>query len=502
LNDDRRDIIDATFKIDVEGGCTGTLINRNTTDADVGFYFIIARHCLFTNGNVINFDVPHQLMFNYQSKDANSESTAISNRGKIEAQSTADDDPTDANYEYFHESKIELINWEFWGDFALCKIVTPLPPHFNYSYAGWNPSMFINNGIPDGDILSCIVNPTMYVGIHHPKQDIKKISGTQNVMALETPIATGCYTITTIIDVLFGWIWGHSFSTQVICNYVDNPWYMVPFWCYGVTEEGSSGSGLFNSSNKLIGTLSGGFTLCYFPVATEFYGKFKNNYFNQSVKNILNPSNNLGIDLVGMGSRKVSCYENLDLPGVDGVSGEYYAASHYQSENKIVLQAAGDINVNNRITIHPGADYEFKYGNQFTVAPGKEIEIKPGATFAVTQATCNPNRLASPDAYIYELRDRLSQIVLPGKTLANQSVTNHLVHVSPNPADNTVSISLTSSGEYLCRFLDAYSRVLQSSFISSPHTQIDISQLTAGFYWVQISDNQGKVVDRQKLIVQ
>jgi len=34
----RENIIDATFKMDPYGNCTGTLINRNTSDGNLGFY--------------------------------------------------------------------------------------------------------------------------------------------------------------------------------------------------------------------------------------------------------------------------------------------------------------------------------------------------------------------------------------------------------------------------------------------------------------------------------
>ncbi len=202
------------------------------------------------------------------------------------------------------------------------------------------------------------------MGIHHPRGDIKKISGTQLVTNPLSLISTGCYTITTVIDFLFGWIWNNSVSTQIICNYTEVPWYYIPYWCYGITEDGSSGSGLFNSSNKLIGIMSGNPVESCFGQLLTTYGKFKGNYFNQSVKNTLNPPNDLGVDLVGMDGRKVTCFENLTLPGAPGVSGEYYPANHYQADNHILLQSANNIDVNAPITVHPGAEYEFIAGGQ------------------------------------------------------------------------------------------------------------------------------------------
>ena len=51
----RKECIDATFKYafvqnsGADSRCTGTLINRNTDDGAIGFYFITGRHCFYHN---------------------------------------------------------------------------------------------------------------------------------------------------------------------------------------------------------------------------------------------------------------------------------------------------------------------------------------------------------------------------------------------------------------------------------------------------------------------
>jgi hypothetical protein len=108
LNDGRHDIIGATFRIILlqdgsnSSGCTGTLVNRNTSDADVGFYFIIAKHCL----NDIDLNEQHYLSFNYQSPNANNNSVPLSNQGLVPEQSN---NAVPNGYEYLHRSKLELI---------------------------------------------------------------------------------------------------------------------------------------------------------------------------------------------------------------------------------------------------------------------------------------------------------------------------------------------------------------------------------------------------------
>jgi hypothetical protein len=288
-------------------------------------------------------------------------------------------------YEYAHISKLRLVDSETWGDFALCEILTPLPPHFNVSYAGWNSSLNFSGGI---DIMSPCGTPLDYYGIHHPRGDIKKLSTTNDFIKGETPIASGCYVITTVVDVLFGWIWGNSVSTQVICNYVDNPWLTVANWCEGGIENGSSGSGFFDRSGNIIGVLSGGIFECSGFAGITTYGKFRNNYFRSAVKNTLNPSNELLVDLFGLPSRKITCYNSLTLPGVEGVSKHYFPASHYQSDNTIVLQALHELTIADSILVHPGADYRFYAGDVINV---ELIDIKEGATVEITpDASCFP----------------------------------------------------------------------------------------------------------------
>src|SRR6185436_11249883 len=46
------------------------------------------------------------------------------------------------------------------------------------------------------------------------------------------------------------------------------------FWSDGVTEAGSSGSGIWDpSTHRLVGTLSGGFSSCSNPGSPDCYGK-------------------------------------------------------------------------------------------------------------------------------------------------------------------------------------------------------------------------------------
>lgn len=485
----REGIISATVKLEVDGTCTGTLINRNTSDGAVGFYILTARHCI-TN---IDFNIKHTLYFNYQSPSANNNSTPTANQGNYDIQSIQ---LSNSGYEYRHSTYLRLVNSFVWGDFALLEVLTPVPPHFNVTYSAWSPSRFYS-------ISTAPMLPTPVVGIHHPKGDIKKISGINQIWWLETPIATGCYTVTTVIDVLFGWIWGNSVSTSVICNYVDIPWLSIPYFQYGVVEQGSSGSGVFDPGNRVIGVLSGGLSSCDVPVL-EFYGKLHANYSNASIKNTLNPNHNVWVDLTGLGDRKITCYENLELPGAPGVSGEYFPANHYQAENKIILQASNNIIVNQPIHIFSGADYEFRAGNEIILGPNFHADA--GANFIATISPCNSNKI-SVSSSVQKMFSKVNEIYLPiSKTFdmnkySNDSTkyyhkSNLVIKIFPNPCRDNFNVSISLVGnieQFNVELTDLEGMILYKDNVSIEHQktfEINISFLKSGMYILKIfNDN-------------
>ena len=392
----RYEIISATVKLSFGWGCTGTLINRNTSDGEVGYYILTARHCISGNGDntggLINFNNDYYIMFNYQSPDDKTYHTPLSNQGKSKSQSASF---SDNGYQYLHKTKLKLVADYIWGDLAILELETPVPPHFNISYAGWIPNKFYN-GVSIGFDSS---KPSTMVTIHHPKGDIKKINGVDKVWFMELTTGTACYTVTSVIDVLFGWIWGNDASTSVVCKYVDIPWLNVPYYKYGIIRGGSSGSGIFNFGNKEFGVLSGAGVgnVCGFQLLKE-YGKLHSNYSNSNVKNTLNPNHNVWVDIVGLAGRKVTCYNNLNLPWLTTPSSSppptahYFPADDYQSENKIVLNAINDIYTSAPIEVYTGADYEFKAGNSVTWGDGFHVQRGAKALAAIEGCIANAKK--------------------------------------------------------------------------------------------------------------
>ena len=117
-------------------------------------------------------------------------------------------------------------------DFALIELDDIPDASFGVYYSGWDRS----DAPPAGG-----------VGIHHPGSDVKAISFSATPLAtVNSCIGTG----------------GSNTHWQVI-------------WSSGVTEPGSSGSGIWDrATHQLVGTLSGGYSSCGNPAGPDCYGKF------------------------------------------------------------------------------------------------------------------------------------------------------------------------------------------------------------------------------------
>jgi hypothetical protein len=117
-------------------------------------------------------------------------------------------------------------------DVALLELEDTPPASFQVTYAGWSRSQ---------------TAPTAAVGIHHPSGDEKSISFANSPL-------------TTTVNCI-------SSGSQ------QTHWRVV--WNSGVTEQGSSGSGIWDASTRrLVGTLSGGYSACNNPSGFDCYGKF------------------------------------------------------------------------------------------------------------------------------------------------------------------------------------------------------------------------------------
>jgi len=176
-------------------------------------------------------------------------------------------------------------------DFALLELEDVPDSSFRVFYSGWDRS-----GTPPGGA----------VGIHHPNGEEKAISfSTTPLTTVSSCIGSG----------------GSATHWRVL-------------WSAGVTEPGSSGSGIWDPSmHQLVGTLSGGTSDCTKPTSPDCYGKLSVAWASGSsaatrLRDWLDPQNTgltsvAGVDpyqrvlLVSVGSSLAheSCSNNAIDPG-------------------------------------------------------------------------------------------------------------------------------------------------------------------------------------------
>ncbi len=197
--------------------CTGVLVNN--TKEDRVPYLLTATHCL--NGNYsANFLANRKYdivagsivtFFNY-----NSPLCDIDIRGPLQMTMASADSV--------------LISERH--DISLLKLKEIPPVEYQPYYLGWNA-----NASPAAP----------FHGLHHPQGDIKKVAIDEDRLSLS------------------------SFDLPNYNQEEPNAWWEVGGWDTGVTDQGSSGSPLLDREKRVIGTLTGGASMCSSPKGPDSY---------------------------------------------------------------------------------------------------------------------------------------------------------------------------------------------------------------------------------------
>lgn len=244
-----------------QGICSGTLINNVREDCTP--YLLSAQHCSeFVSSNQYAQWIFH---FNYESTDCNNPNSVgtLDDDFVVGCTKKADSDDNGG---------------DTGSDFLLLELNQQPPTAFNVYYAGWDAAP---------------TAPTGGVCIHHPEGDIKKISTYQQ----------------TGVNTSWG---GSSPGTHWRIKWV------VSTNGHGVTEPGSSGSAIFNTSKKIVGTLTGGDSFCSSPNSPDFFGKISyhftlnGNTASTQLKPWLDPDNT---GTTAVNGRSADCFSssgNLD----------------------------------------------------------------------------------------------------------------------------------------------------------------------------------------------
>ncbi len=219
--DNWRDQVNGVVRIMAKNGstafwCTGSIMNN--TALDFTAYLLTADHCALSSGVYAKASDLAQWIFYFN----------------LESMSCTDDTPVGSKS---LTGAIKIASSSPVGnegsDFFLLRLEDVIPNSYQPYYNGWNAQ----NGLSSSG-----------VSIHHPAGDVKKIS-------------------TYIIDLELSQ-WGNTPETHFMVSWSET------VNGFGVTEGGSSGSPIFNSSRQIIGQLTGGESDCENTSGRDHYGRF------------------------------------------------------------------------------------------------------------------------------------------------------------------------------------------------------------------------------------
>ncbi|RCW90622.1 T9SS type A sorting domain-containing protein [Winogradskyella arenosi] len=195
------------------GFCSGTLVNNTNNDGTP--YFLTANHCSGGEGS-------WAFRFNWRSPSTSCGTFTSSVNGTYNQ--TVSGAVLRANSSQSDMELVEITDTSFFES------------NTDLVWAGWNNST--------------TQTPQVNFGIHHPSGDIQKVSRDDD---------------------------GATRNSTSFNNNPNTQVWLISDWDLGVTEGGSSGSGLFNETGHLIGMLSGGSAACSGTTDNggfDIYGRF------------------------------------------------------------------------------------------------------------------------------------------------------------------------------------------------------------------------------------
>ncbi|MBN8696886.1 MAG: T9SS type A sorting domain-containing protein [Bacteroidetes bacterium] len=311
------------------GYCSGTLINN--TSLDCKRYILTAFHC-GVSATTTNFN-SWVFRFNFEATQCTGQADTFGANNAFTGCSKKADSGDNGG--------------DTGSDFLLLEMTSTATPTW-WSGVYWNGWINTNTAPTGGG-----------VGIHHPAGSNKKIS---TFSATPTSQSWGGSTPNT--HWRFSWIG------------TTNGW--------GVTEGGSSGSPIFNSSGLVFGTLTGGSSYCNSVQAggqtqPDLYGKLSYHWTsngttsNRQLKPWLDPGNTGATSLNGSYSpctaTSVSLIENSNIMSVypnpsNGQVNIQINLKQTENYNINIFNSVGELVVSKRIENSNGGNFEFQLSGQ------------------------------------------------------------------------------------------------------------------------------------------
>lgn len=407
----------------IAGGsqCTGSLLNR--TFQDLKPYFLTANHCLGGLDALAN-PMAGNWMFIWQYESVDCPGTSLMTNsttiGAILASNNGD------------------------SDFALFRLIEDpldLAPSIPLLYNGWDAS---NTASAGG------------VGIHHPSGDTKKISTYS--MAPVAMEQSG-------FSLFGGNYWGVYFDPTTNGH--------------SVTEPGSSGSALFNSSQRVIGQLWGGSgSSCGDPANDQSrYGKFSVSWdgpdFRRRLHDWLDPACPLNLAI----------NNNFTL----GLY-EFFASDEITATSDISGAVVGDFTAGEQIRLLPG--FRAREGVRFSA------KIRGCSTRPALDNTLGKNMGAGTCVLPGQHSDTTGASL---KTRSQVSGDGEGFQYFPNPTADQLVVQfeiMEPSTQVTLTLSDTYGRQVRQLFAQKPFekgthmVEMALGQLPKGVYYLSLSTSK------------
>ena len=365
-------------------GCSGTLLNN--TSGDGRPLFLTADHC---DDSFAGREGTYAVVFNYKRAcgDFAQPPTRQGLAGARVLSRTRSDN--------FRSAPIRT-------DFMLYEILRRPPASFNVYYAGWNRTL--STGTLSGGIW----------GISHPCGDVMKYAE-----------RTSAPTLTSLID--------ETFTQTPGSNY-----WRVLWNSNTATEPGSSGSGLFDAQQRLIGQLLGGASFCAgmspcrqsgtaYVSGPDYYGTIGQSWDGDGtaatrLRDYLDPTGSDALTLGGV---------NTPNPAPAG-----YCYSGAESWDDSRIEAV----TLNTISSNTSASSCVRY-TDLTATQATSLTAGQNYTLNVTKGTCGGNFRYTAKAYIDWNNDKDFNDAgeLLGEAVASLGSTTEALNVSIAVPSNVVN---------------------------------------------------------------
>ena len=337
--------------------CTGSLMNN--TSGDRRLLFATASHCTITSANVATV----LAYFNYESPTCRLPTSSGSSPVLPKPASTL------AGLAFVAATQSPFPGGTGTGDtrsdWTLIELQSsPNQASYNLFWAGWDrsppPSACAAPGSPSSTSGLC-------ASIHHPGVDEKRITFVQVPMTRDS-ISSG-------VDTHWRASWDPT--PPIVANIpAPQPASLPP----GVTEQGSSGSPLYNANRRMVGVLSGGPSACGATGASllDQYGGLFHSWEGTGtpttrMKDALDPGggNPMFIDGVGQCTRPSTPINISANPGAaNTINVSWDAVAGVESYD--VLRADGSC---------PGGTYTL-VANDVTVTAFADTQVSGGSTYS------------------------------------------------------------------------------------------------------------------------